>query len=61
MELKYVPTPCPYCGTGCGFIIVVKDGKAAGIEPWHRVPVNAGKLCQKGRYANEFIQARTGL
>ena len=58
MELKYVPTICPYCGTGCGFNIVVKDGKAAGIEPWHRAPVNAGKLCQKGRYAYEFIHSK---
>ena len=61
MKLKYVPTTCPYCGTGCGFIIVVKDGKAAGIEPWHRAPVNAGKLCQKGRYAHEFIHSQDRL
>ncbi len=33
MELKYVHTTCPYCGTGCGFNIVVKDGRAVGIEP----------------------------
>jgi len=61
MELKYVPTTCPYCGTGCGFNIVVKDGRAAGIEPWHRAPVNAGKLCQKGRYAHEFIHSKDRL
>jgi formate dehydrogenase major subunit len=61
MELKYVPTICPYCGTGCGFNIVVKDGRATGIEPWHRAPVNAGKLCQKGRYAHEFIHSEERL
>ncbi len=26
-----------------------------GIEPWHSPPINEGKLCQKGRYAHEFI------
>ena len=61
MELKYVPTTCPYCGTGCGFNIVVKDGMAVGIEPWHRALVNAGKLCQKGRYAYEFIHSKDRL
>jgi formate dehydrogenase (coenzyme F420) alpha subunit len=61
MELKYVPTTCPYCGTGCGFNIVEKDGTAVGIEPWHRAPVNAGKLCQKGRYAYEFIHSKDRL
>ena len=61
MELKFVPTTCPYCGTGCGFNLVVIDGKAAGIEPWHRAPVNSGKLCQKGRYAHEFIHSKDRL
>ena len=25
VEIKYVPTICPYCGTGCGLNFVVKD------------------------------------
>ena len=57
MELKYVPTTCPYCGTGCGFNLVVKDKKVVGVAPWHRNPVNEGKLCPKGNYAWEFINA----
>ncbi|WP_440955548.1 formate dehydrogenase subunit alpha [Methanosarcina sp. Mfa9] len=61
MELKYVPTTCPYCGTGCGFNLVVIDGRAAGIEPRQRAPVNSGKLCQKGRYAHEFIHSKDRL
>ena len=51
MEMKYVPTTCPYCGTGCGFNLVVKDKKVVGVAPWHRNPVNDGKLCPKGNYA----------
>ena len=57
MDVKYVPTTCPYCGTGCGFNLVVKDGKAVGVAPWHRNPVNDGKLCPKGNYAHEFIHS----
>jgi predicted molibdopterin-dependent oxidoreductase YjgC len=55
--LKFVPTTCPYCGTGCSFYLVVSDNKVLGIEPWHSPPVNEGKLCQKGRYAHEFIHS----
>jgi formate dehydrogenase major subunit len=48
MEIKYVPTTCPYCGVGCGLNLVVKDGELVGVEPWERSPVNEGKLCPKG-------------
>ncbi|MCK9594003.1 MAG: molybdopterin-dependent oxidoreductase, partial [Methanoregula sp.] len=57
MELNYVPTTCPYCGTGCGFNLVVKDKKVVGVAPWHRNPVNDGKLCPKGNYAWEFVNS----
>ena len=55
MDFKYVPTTCPYCGTGCGFNLVVVDKKVVGVQPWQRNPVNEGKLCPKGNYAHEFI------
>jgi formate dehydrogenase alpha subunit len=55
MAMKYVQTTCPYCGTGCTFNLVVKDGKAVGVQPYHRSPVNLGKVCPKGTYAHEFI------
>jgi len=61
MEMNYVPTTCPYCGTGCGFNLVVKDGKVVGVSPWQRSPVNEGKLCPKGNYAWEFINAEDRL
>jgi len=32
-----------------------------GIEPWHTPPINEGKLCQKGRYAREFIHSKDRL
>ncbi len=57
MEMKTIPTTCPYCGTGCGFNLVVKDRKVVGVAPWHRNPVNEGKLCPKGTYAWEFVNS----
>ncbi len=56
-DLKFVPTTCPYCGTGCSFNLVVKDGKIVGTAPSQRSPVNEGKLCPKGIHAYEFINS----
>jgi len=61
MEIKIVPTTCPYCGTGCGLNLVVRDGKVVSLAAWQRHPVNDGKLCPKGRYAHEFIHSEDRL
>ncbi|RXE55064.1 formate dehydrogenase [Methanoculleus taiwanensis] len=57
MDIKYVSTTCPYCGTGCGFNLVVRNGRVVDTAHWQRAPVNGGKLCPKGRYAHEFINS----
>jgi formate dehydrogenase (coenzyme F420) alpha subunit len=57
MDIKYVSTTCPYCGTGCGFNLVVRNGKVVDVAHWQRAPVNGGKLCPKGRYAHEFVNS----
>ncbi|NYT07596.1 MAG: formate dehydrogenase subunit alpha [Methanomicrobiales archaeon] len=55
MQMKYVQTTCPYCGTGCTFNLVVENNKVTGVAPYQRSPVNQGKVCPKGTYAHEFI------
>ena len=60
VEIKYVPSICPYCGTGCGINFVVKDGKIIGVEPWKRHPVNEGKVCPKGNFGYQFITIQPG-
>lgn len=61
MEFKYVPTVCPFCGTGCSFNLVVKDGKVVGSAPFHRSPVCDGKTCQKGHYAYELVNSEARI
>lgn len=61
MELKYVPTVCPFCGTGCSFNLVVKDGRVAGTAPFQRSPVCDGKTCQKGHYAYELVNSEARI
>ncbi|MDG6257787.1 MAG: formate dehydrogenase subunit alpha [Methanomicrobiaceae archaeon] len=55
--LKYVPTTCPYCGVGCGLNLVVNDDKVVGVAPFHRSPINEGKLCPKGATCWEHIHS----
>ncbi|MFA6225605.1 MAG: molybdopterin-dependent oxidoreductase [Methanoregula sp.] len=57
MDFKYVPSICPYCGTGCGINLVVKDGQVKGISPWQRNPVNEGKVCIRGNKSFEFVNS----
>lgn len=44
---KWVKGVCRYCGTGCGVLVGVKNGKAVAIkgDPYNH---NAGMLCLKG-------------
>lgn len=65
MDFKIVPSVCSYCGTGCGILFVVLDGKVAGTMPMKTHPVNEGKLCIKGwnlhEHVNSFIRLKTPL
>ena len=61
VEINYVPTICPYCGTGCGLNFVVKDEKIVGVEPLKRHPINEGKVCPKGNFGYEFINREDRL
>ena len=55
--IDYVPTVCPYCGTGCGLMLEVDDGKLVGTAPLRTHPVSQGTLCIKGNNAHEFVQS----
>ncbi len=55
MEYKYVPSICSYCGTGCGVLFEVLDGRLMSTWPLKTHPVNQGKLCIKGWNLHEYI------
>jgi formate dehydrogenase alpha subunit len=55
MTTDFVRTICPYCGTGCGIILRVEEGRAAATYPDRENPVNRGTLCVKGWFAHEFV------
>ncbi len=65
MNYKFVPSVCSYCGTGCGVLFEVIDGKINSTLPLKSHPVNKGKLCIKGwnlhEYINSFMRLKTPL
>ena len=65
MDHKFVPSVCSYCGTGCGVLFHVMDGKITGTLPLKTHPVNEGKLCIKGwnlhEYVNSFMRLKSPL
>ena len=61
MDIKYVPTICPYCSCGCGMYLVIRDGMIIGQEPWKEHPVNEGANCPKGKNAYQYIYSEDRL
>ena len=65
MFCKFVPSVCPYCGTGCGVLLEVVEGKLTGTLPLKSHPVNEGKLCLKGwnmhEHVNSFMRLKQPL
>ena len=59
--MERIKTICPYCGTGCGLLLSVENGKITGAsgDPAH--PVNQGELCLKGMYGFEHVADRRRL
>ncbi len=47
-NLSWDKAPCRFCGTGCGVMVGVKDGKIVAVEGDQLNPVNKGLLCIKG-------------
>lgn len=65
MDYRFVPSVCAYCGTGCGVLFKVADGKLVGTMPLKTHPVNQGKLCLKGwnlhEHVTSFMRLRSPL
>jgi len=59
--INYVPTICPYCGTGCGILLEEIDGTLTGTMPLKTSPVNHGALCIKGWNTHEFVHSEKRL
>ena len=61
MECKLVPSVCSFCGTGCGVLFEVINGKIVSTLPMKTHPVNEGKLCIKGWNLHEHVNSSMRL
>jgi predicted molibdopterin-dependent oxidoreductase YjgC len=55
MDFKIIPSTCSYCGTGCGVLFQVLNGRLFDTMPMKTHPVNQGKLCIKGWNLHEHV------
>lgn len=65
MDCRFVPSICSYCGTGCGVLFEVINGKILRTLPMKTHPVNEGRLCIKGwnlhEHVNSFLRLKQPL
>ena len=54
---REVSTTCTYCGCGCGIHLGVADGRIVSARGVRASPANEGRLCVKGRFGFEFVNA----
>lgn len=61
LSYKLIPSTCVYCGTGCGVLLEVMDGRLKGTLPQNDHPVSKGALCLKGWSCHEFVYSECRL
>jgi len=57
MSKKEIESVCTYCGVGCDITGVVEDNKITKIYAQKDGIVSQGKLCIKGKYGYDFVDA----
>jgi len=56
-KFKEVESVCTYCGVGCDITAVVENNKIQKIYAQKDGVVSQGKLCIKGKYGYDFVDA----
>lgn len=59
--IKWGKAPCRFCGTGCGVLVGVKDGKIVATKGDPAAPVNKGLNCIKGYFLSKVLYGRDRL
>jgi len=59
--LRWHKAPCRFCGTGCGTLVGVQDGRVVAVQGDLENPVNRGLLCVKGYHAGVALYGKDRL
>ena len=59
--INFTPTICPYCGVGCGMVLVESKESLCDTLPLPTHPVSQGSLCIKGWNVHDFVHSNNRL
>jgi len=60
-NLNWSKAPCRFCGTGCGIMVGVKEGKVVATQGDPRAEVNRGLNCVKGYFLSKIMYGQDRL
>ncbi len=55
LEIKWSKAPCRFCGTGCGVMVGVKEGRVVATHGDVHAEVNRGLNCVKGYFLSKIM------
>jgi len=55
LHIKWSKAPCRFCGTGCGVMVGVKDGRVVATHGDMLAEVNRGLNCVKGYFLSKIM------
>lgn len=54
--MSYHRGVCNFCGTGCGHLLQIEEGRIRGVYPFPGHPLSQGRLCVRGWHIHELLQ-----
>ncbi len=61
LSLKWSKAPCRFCGTGCGVMVGVKEGRVVATHGDVKAEVNRGLNCVKGYFLSKIMYGKDRL
>ena len=55
LQITWSKAPCRFCGTGCGVMVGVKDGRVIATHGDTKAEVNRGMNCVKGYFLSKIM------
>ncbi|HMO30705.1 periplasmic nitrate reductase subunit alpha [Enterovirga sp.] len=55
LQIRWSKAPCRFCGTGCGVMVGVKEGKVIATHGDMKAEVNRGMNCVKGYFLSKIM------
>jgi len=60
-SIRWDKAPCRFCGTGCGVLVGVRDGRVVATQGDPDAPVNRGLNCIKGYFLSKIMYGQDRL